>query len=69
MTDTKFRFNNQTLDTINTEVAFGTDGNIYLTNISRDKVVDLIAVPLAAWTDRDVMKRLVVRVGIARGIW
>lgn len=69
MTDTKFRFNNQTLDTINTEVAFGTDGNIYLTNISRDKVVDLVAVPLAAWTDRDVMKRLVVQVGIARGIW
>ena len=69
MTNTEFRFNNQTLDSMNTEVAFGTDGNIYLTNISRDKVVDLIAVPLAAWTDRDVMKRLVVRVGIARGIW
>ena len=69
MTDTEFRFNNQTLDSMNTEVAFGTDGNIYLTNIDHDKVVDLIAVPLAAWTDRDVMKRLVVRVGIARGIW
>ena len=69
MTDTKFRFNNQTLDTMNTEVAYGTDDNIYLTNISRDKVVDLIMVPLAAWTDRDVMKRLLVQVGIARGIW
>lgn len=69
MTDTKFRFNNQTLDSMNTEVAFGTDNNIYLTNVSRDKVVDLVAVPLAAWTDRDVMKRLLVQVGISRGIW
>ena len=69
MMDTKFRFNNQTLDTMNTEVAFGTDGNIYLTNTDHDKVVDLVAVPLAAWTDRNVMKRLVVRVGIARGFW
>lgn len=69
MTNTEFRFNNQTLDSMNTEVAFGTDGNIYLTNISRDKVVDLIAVPLAAWTDRDMMKRLLVWRGIERGWW
>lgn len=57
------------MNRMNTSIAYGTDGNVYLTNIEGEKVTDLMSVPCPVWGDRKVLGEMVKIVARERNLY
>lgn len=57
------------MNTMNTSITYGTDGNVYLTNIEGEKVTDLMSVPCPVWGDRKALGEMVKTVARERNLY